>query len=408
MRVDKKEMEARRRSERVAQRAWDTQKKMLPMWRDLNKAFYPYLYQGLRSDSPKPEDPVQWNNDLIDNVPADALYVLAAGFMNGVTSPARKWIRVKRPGSAAYKEEDGGQSEAHAEIQQRLLSILAGSNYYESRAVQTWDAAGLGTSPVLIYEDYDTVVSFVTVAPGTYALITDSRNRITGFVRRIPMKIGDVVDEFGEAVVGKAMAEKAKANSTKAMGTVQVMHLIERNPDDGVTKFRTKYRELYWLEACPADAEPFLAKRPLYEWPVAVLRWHCPDGTPYGYPDTMKCRGRAVQLQNLEFKSDQGLDKMISPPLLADQSLRNRPTAFQARGITYTNNLNPNSGARPLLQLQIPFAEMDIKRQRIVEGIRESLHNPLFNMISQLDTVRSATEIDARREEKLEIGRAHV
>src|SRR5690606_26562791 len=33
--------------------------------------------------------------------------------------------------------------------------------------------------------------------------------------------------------------------------------------------------------------------------------------------------------------------------------------------------------------------------------IRETFHNDLFQMISQLDTVRSATEIDARREEKL-------
>lgn len=401
MAIDQKELEGRRRSERVAQRAWEAQKKMLPMWRELNKAFYPYLYQGLRSDNLKPEDPVQWNTDMIDNVPADALYVLAAGFMNGVTSPARKWIRVKRPGSAPYREEDGGQTEAHSEIQQRLLSILSGSNYYECRAVQTWDAAGLGTSPVLIYEDFDTVVTFVTVAPGTYALITDSLNRITGFVRRIPMKISDVVAEFGESAVSKAMLEKSKRNDQQGMETVQVMHLIEKNADDGLTKFRTKFRELYWLESRAADAPPFLAKRPMHEWPVAVLRWHCPDNTPYGYPDTMKCRGRAVQLQNLEYKSDQGLDKMISPPLLADQSLRNRPTAFQARGITYTNNLNPNSGARPLMQIQIPFAEMDVKRQRIVEGIRESLHNPLFNMISQLDTVRSATEIDARREEKL-------
>jgi hypothetical protein len=38
----------------------------------------------------------------------------------------------------------------------------------------------------------------------------------------------------------------------------------------------------------------------------------------------------------------------------------------------------------------------------MVQGrIRETFHNELFQMISQLETVRSATEIDARREEKL-------
>lgn len=42
---------------------------------------------------------------------------------------------------------------------------------------------------------------------------------------------------------------------------------------------------------------------------------------------------------------------------------------------------------------------MDIRDVQV--RIRQAFHNDLFNMISQLDTVRSATEIDARREEKL-------
>jgi len=42
---------------------------------------------------------------------------------------------------------------------------------------------------------------------------------------------------------------------------------------------------------------------------------------------------------------------------------------------------------------------MDIRE--VQTRIREIFHNDLFRMISQLETVRSATEIDARREEKL-------
>jgi hypothetical protein len=42
---------------------------------------------------------------------------------------------------------------------------------------------------------------------------------------------------------------------------------------------------------------------------------------------------------------------------------------------------------------------MDIAQ--VQQRIKETFHNDLFRMISNLDTVRSATEIDARREEKL-------
>lgn len=104
-------------------------------------------------------------------------------------------------------------------------------------------------------------------------------------------------------------------------------------------------------------------------------------------PPTLRCLGKAVQLQNLEYKSDQGLDKMVSPPCLPTSSLKNRPKAFSANGITYTSNLSANSGARPIYQMNIPFQELEIKRARIVEGINDILFNHLFNMISQLETV---------------------
>lgn len=89
--------------------------------------------------------------------------------------------------------------------------------------------------------------------------------------------------------------------------------------------------------------------------------------------------------------------------MIAHTSLRNRPTAFGAYGITYTNDLGPNSGARPVYNVQVPFQELAMKRNQISQAIKDGLYNYLFDMISSLDTVRSATEIDARREEKLVI-----
>jgi hypothetical protein len=57
--------------------------------------------------------------------------------------------------------------------------------------------------------------------------------------------------------------------------------------------------------------------------------------------------------------------------------------------------------SKPLYQIQPPLQEMTEDIREVQMRIRETLHNDLFRMISQLDTVRSATEIDARREEKL-------
>jgi hypothetical protein len=380
------------------------QAKWVHTWRKLNENFYPFLYNNLVSQTPpSSKDPDKIANpNMLDGEPALALLVLSAGFMNGVTSPARKWVNIKAPGTKPYEEGGDEDSLTHSAIRTKILETLAGTNYYDTRAEQVYDGCGIGTSALLCYEDRDYICKFTVCSPGSYYLVADSSNQVVKFAREFRMKATDLMREFGEAALTKDIVEKAKKGGASGRTEYLVSHLIEENTQmDGLLRTNHPFRELYWFSASISGAPPYLAKRPLYEWPVAVFRWGCPDNSTYGVPPTMSVMGKAVQLQNLEYKSDQGLDKLLSPPMLADVSLRNRPKAFGANGITYTSNLGAGSGARPLYQVQMPFQELEIKRSRIVQAIKDGLFNYLFDMISQLDTVRSATEIDARREEKM-------
>lgn len=380
------------------------QQKWVHIWRALNESFYPFLYAQLYGTTALTQsEPDKISNaKMLDGTPAVALIILAAGFMNGVTSPARKWLNIKRPGAKPYQEDDAGRSQVHSQTRTKLLEILAGSNYYESRSEQVYEGCGLGTSALLCYEDRDTVVTFINCAPGSFYLTTNNANDVVKFSREFRMSAKELLKEFGEDALPKEIAEKAKKNGAVSRTQYLVCHLIEVNdPTPGSLKTNHPYRELFWLAAKFAGAPCFLAKRPLYEWPVAVFRWGCPDNSTYGVPPTLSVRGKAVQLQNLEYKGDQGLDKVVSPPMLVHPSLKNKPKAFQANGITYTNDLSAANGARPAYQVTFPFQEVDMKRSRIVEAIKDGCFNYLFKQISDLDTVRSATEIDARREEQL-------
>lgn len=380
------------------------QSKWVPLWRKLNESFYPFLYahlQGTTALSTRDPDKLI-NPKMLDGEPSLALLVLAAGFMNGVTSPVRKWVNVKRPGSKPYEDVDQGRSVAHSNIRTKILEVLAGSNYYESRAEQVYDGCGIGTGVLLCYEDRDDVVTFTNCPPGSYVLITDNANNVIGFGREFKMKLTELLKEFGEDGLSEDMVAKAKAGGAQGRTEYVVCHLIEQNEtSDGGLRTNHPYREMFWLASKPAEASCFLARRPLYEWPVAVLRWACPDNSIYGVPPTISVVGKAVQLQNLEFKSDQGLDKMISPPMLVHPSMKNRPKAFQANGITYTSDLSSANGARPAYNVQVPFQELEMKRQKVVKGIRDGLYNYLFNLGAELDTVRSATEISVREEQRL-------
>lgn len=405
VRYDKADEKLLKTSRETLQAAKAEQNQWLAVWRKLNEAFYPFLYNNLFNTtalSPRQPDKVA-NPKMLDGEPALALLVLASGFMNGVTSPARKWLNVKKPGNRPYEKKDDTGSVKHSEARTKLLEILSGTNYYDTRAMQVYDAAGLGTGVHLCYEDRNAVVKFVLCPPGSYYLITDTANKVVGFGREFRMKLRDIVKEFGREGLSKDMLAKHDAGGAQANATYLVCHLIEENKSDDAGGLKTNhpFRELYWLGAKIEGAACFLAKRPLYEWPVSVLRWSCPDESTYGIPPTLSVLGKTIQLQNLEYQSDQGLDKMIAPPMLAHTSMKNRPKAFSARGITYTNDLSMANGARPAYQVQVPFQELELKRQRIVQAIKDGCFNYLFNGISDLDTVRSATEIDARREERL-------
>lgn len=380
--------------------AWAEREKWVPMWTRLAENFYPIQFAGLSRIVTSQEPPVL-NTKLVDNAPATALGVLAAGYMNGVTSPARKWLKIGRPAAKPFEEPDHGQTGQMSAIQRKLLEILAEGNYYSTRAVQVYEGSGLGSSLVLAYEDRDTVVRFLQCSPGTFAFATDDWNQVVAIGRKFQMRLRDILREFGDDGLGPRLADIAKGKRANSRQHYTVCHWIEANADDGLLTARTPFREFFWLEARASDAPRYLAKRPLYEWPASIFRWDCPDSSTYGVPPTASCVGRAIQLQTNEYKTDQGLDKQISPPMLAHVSLKGRPKAFSANGITYTHDLSANSGARPVHNFHVPFAELDMRRKSIVLGIEEALFNPLFKSISQLETVRSATEIDARREEKL-------
>jgi hypothetical protein len=161
-----------------------------------------------------------------------------------------------------------------------------------------------------------------------------------------------------------------------------------------------EYRELYWLpsevnEGCVLSAKGF------HEIPGMFPRWEANPLEPYGGSPGQDAYGDVIQLQHDTKRKGQGLDFMVRPPIIADIQLEHKPTALMPGGFTYVANLNATSGAKPIYTVNPPIAEISLDLQATQGRIREHMHNPLFNMISQLNTVRSAAEIDARREERL-------
>ena len=114
----------------------------------------------------------------------------------------------------------------------------------------------------------------------------------------------------------------------------------------------------------------------------------------------MDALGDVKQLQQEQKRKAQALDKLVNPPLLADVQLKNQPASLLPGAITYVSGTS-QIGMKPVFTVNPPVQEIMLDIEKVQERVKTIFFNDLFMMISQLQTVRTATEIDARREEKL-------
>ena len=364
------------------------------LWRDLANYLLPKRYVWLLSDTERRVRQAR-NPYILDSTGTRAARVLASGMMNGITSPSRPWFKLRVPG---FDDEGGPVTQWADDSARRMMRVMGESNFYNSMALVYLDLSVFGTAASLIYEDDEKVIRCFNPALGEFYLGQNHYLQVNMFAREFGQTASQIVDWFGiENCSDQVKSFYNSTVSSQRLSPVYVNHLIEPNRDNSVpAKF--KFVETYWEQGAPRNT--VLSMRGLNELPGIFPRWELTANDSYGTSPGMDALPDIIQLQQETKRKAQGLDKMINPPIVADIQLQHRPTALLPNGITYVAGSN-NVGAKPLYQIQAPIQEITQDIRDVQTRIQETFFNDLFQMISQLDTVRSATEIDARREEKL-------
>jgi len=367
------------------------------LWREIADYFLPKRYVWLMSGDESRRANNAKNPHILDSTGTLAVRTLASGMMNGITSPSRPWFRLRVGG---FEHESNEISRWEDEVTRRMLTVMAESNFYSSMATLYLDLCTFGSAASLIYEDSDQVIHCYNPALGEYYFGQSYRLQIDTFAREFKQSVKQLVQRFGLENCSTQVQAAYKSGGANMLKLHDVVHLIEPNAD-GQTSVPSKFpfRETYWEKA--ALAQGFILQQSGFnELPGIFARWEVTANDAYGTSPAMDALGDVIQLQLETKRKAQGIDKVVNPPIIADIQLEHRPTALMPNGITYVAGAN-SIGAKPLYQIQPPLQEMTEDIREVQVRIRETLHNDLFRMISQLDTVRSATEIDARREEKL-------
>jgi hypothetical protein len=352
--------------------------------------------------------PNQWNRGspingaIIDSTGTIAARTLAAGMMSGITSPTRPWFKLRIDG--LDMDETSPANRWLAECERRMYRVFAESNFYNAAAVLWADLGVFGTAPMLIDEDYENVIQCYNPCFGEYYVANNSKIVVDVFYREITITVGAIVPKFGEAKVSESVRRMYKQGGTSLTFEIIICHAIEPNtPCKGCDVPRAfPFRSVYWERdqgKGPGNGS-FLEQKGYHEWPCPTPRWDLVSNDAYGRSPAMDALGDVKQLQQEQKRKAQAIDKMVNPPMIADVQLKNQPASLLPGGVTYVTGMN-NVGFKPVYEVRPQIAEMQQDIAEVQNRIRSVFFNDLFMMISQLQTVRTATEIDARREEKL-------
>lgn len=338
------------------------------------------------------------NRMIRDNTGTLAARVLASGMLSGISSPTRPWFKL---GIEGWDDDTTNPVTLWLEqVTQRMLRVFAESNFYNSIASVYWDLVVFGTAVMLIYEDYEDIIRCYNPCAGEYYLANSDRLFIDTMYREMVCTIPQLIQWFGEENCSETVRRLWRDGGAGLAQEIKVLHAIEPNTDGkwGIP-LQFKWREVYCEWGQPNEGP--LLKRGFFEFPVVAPRWDITGNDAYGRSPGMDALPDIKQLQQETLRKGQAIEKVVNPPMVGDIQLKNQPASMLPGGVTYVAGMSQNVGFRPAYQIQPDLPAITADIQDVRDRIQLTFHNDLFLMISQLDTVRTATEIDARREEKL-------
>jgi len=380
-------------------------------WRDIADHVLPRRPQWLLTDTNRGE---RRNQKIIDETGALAARALSAGMMAGMTSPAREWKRLTThdPDLAEY----GPVKDWLHLVDSRMSSIFSRSNLYTAFPQLYGDGGVFGTATMIVEEDFDKTLRTFVFPIGSYYLALDDKLKVAVFAREFRLTVRQLVMKFGVTTESgapdwskfSAQVKSLYDNSTYDTW-IDCQHAIRPNAEYRERSLTSKrFESCYWEKGNQGgDKEDrFLRESGYNRFPVLAARWEVTGEDVYGTNcPGMMALGSIKQVQTGEKRIMQAVEKMVNPALVGPTSLRQHKVTQLPGDVNYLDERDGMKGLRPLHEVNFKVAEMEEKQRQKREIINECFFKNLFLMFTNLAKGQStATEINARQEEKLILG----
>lgn len=345
------------------------------------------------------------NNQIVDPTATLALRYCAGGMASNLASPSRPWFKI-------IPLMQGVTLDAEArkwieDTENRFYGVLSISNFYNQFVQECEDIAAYGTSPAIIYEDDENIIRVHVPCVGEYFLDVDASQRVIGLYRLILMTVEQQVDFFGINNVSEEVAVLWRGKGAGLQSERIIAHAIEPNYAVGPNKDwklhgKFTWREVYWSYG-NAGNQP-LSIRGFWDKPFSASRWSTQGNDAYGRSQGMDVLPDVKQLQVMTRRMAEAIEKMVRPPLIADDKLKNQPASGLPGHVTFMPGLDQHNGIRSIYNVNPDVAALAQNIEKISQRIDKGFFKDIFMAISTLQgDQRTATEIQARRAEAMQV-----
>lgn len=369
----------------------------MPHWRDLSDYVMPRRARYTIAERNKGD---RRNKKIIDSTATLAMRNLMAGMMSGLTSPARPWFSLTTPDPALG--EFGPVKSWLDDVTKRMRTIFLKSNLYNALPLLYCDQGLFGTSAMAVLEDDIDVIRCYSFPIGSYCLAQSHRHTVDTFVREYAMTVRQLVQRFGLENCSRSVQDQYNNGNYETW--IDVAHMIHPNEDHDPDKLAAKHKRFsscYW-ELGSDEEGKFLDESGFDEFPVMAPRWNLTGEDVYGHSPGMDALGDIQQLQAMQRRMIQSIDKMVNPPMVAPTSMQNKKASLLPGDITYVDTTQGSTGFKPAHELRMPLQELQLLVGETQMRIKRCFYEDLFLMLANSDRRQiTAREIEERHEEKL-------
>lgn len=380
---------------RMAQLKTERAKGWEATWRDLQDNISPNVGE---INTNRVNEGDRRDRNIYNNTATRAVTILQGGMSSGLTSASRSWFKLATPDPDLMEFGPVKVWLHHAE--QAMRELFVKSNLYNVLPSVYGELGVFGTGVMAALPDEKGLIRFYPFTVGSYYLATSSRQVVDTIYREFKMTARQMAQQFGKESLSASVQAMLTSN---AESWIDVCHAVEPNDSMQSGKDDNKnmpFRSVYWEKA--GNQGQLLRSSGFKSFPLMAPRWDVTGQSVYGYGPGSLAIGDVKALQLMEKRKLEMVEKGVRPPMTAPSSLRNQRMSILPGDVTYVDVSQGMQGFVPTIQVDPSWVgvirgEIDATEQRI----HSAFFSDLFLMISQMDEVRTATEIAARKEEKM-------